>query len=121
TVLTGRLGGTGAVATGGATAGAGGQFGLVAIAVMVATTDGGKGGLSREVTGIVETTRGAVFASSMLIGSSSRETKSAVFLAPAGLELAAWDSAAFGMTSLGALLALMIGEVGSNEPPNVVR
>ena len=70
TVLTGRLGGTGAVATGGATAGAGGQFGLVAIAVMVATTDGGKGGLSREVTGIVETTRGAVFASSMLIGSS---------------------------------------------------
>lgn len=137
--LTGELGGTGAIAAGGEATGAAGQLGPAEAAgggaatgagrlddgVTAATTDGGKGGLSPEVTGIVETTLGAGFACSMLIGSSSRETKfsvPAVFAAPAWFELAAWASPEFGITLLGALLALMIGgNAGSNDPPNMVR
>ena len=106
--LAGGLGWTGAAVTGGATAGGGGQLGLAEGAgagaatgaseagdgagVTAATTDGGIGGLSPEVTGIVETTFGAGFACSMLIGSSSRGTKfsvPAVFAAPVWVELAA--------------------------------
>ena len=59
---------------------------------MAATTDGGGAAFSPEVTGIVETTFGAGFACSMLIGSSSRGTTfsvPAVFVAPVWLELAA--------------------------------
>jgi len=130
---------TGTAAIGGLAPGAGGQLvpaeaaeggagtgaGRLADGVTVATTDGGKGGLSPEVTGIVETILGAGFACSMLTGSSSRETKfsvPAVFAAPGSLALAACASPEFGMTLLGAVLALMIGgNAGSNDPPNMVR
>ena len=136
--LAGGPDGIGAVATGGDAA-TGGQLGPPEAAegnaeaagggrpddgVTVASTDDGRGGLPPEVTGIVETTFGAGFAGSMLIGSSSRETKfsgPAVFVAP-WLALPAGASAEFGMTLLGALLALMTGgNAGSNDPPNMVR